>query len=77
MPFGLSARRNGVFAEASDIVFPLAQAASFSNVTQHKEYFPASSDILAAEGYDGFPVKLAQGLVAIGILADPMIDQTI
>lgn len=59
------------------MVFPLGQAASFSNVTQHQEYFPVSVDVLAAKGCDGLLVKLAQDLVAAGILAVPMTGQTI
>lgn len=77
VPYGFSAGRISVFAEVPDMVFPLGQASSFSNVTQHQEYFPVTVDILAAKGCDGLLVSLAKDLVKAGILAEPLTGQTI
>ncbi|KAK5944099.1 hypothetical protein PMZ80_003380 [Knufia obscura] len=66
-----------VFAEVPDMVYPLGQAASFSNITQHEEYFPVAVDVIAAKGCDGLLVKLAQDLVAAGIIPQPVTGRTI
>lgn len=76
-PFGFSAGRISVFAEGPDMVFPIGQAAGYSNITQHQEYFPVSVDILAAKGCDGLLVRLAQDLVKAGIIQMPVTGQTI
>jgi hypothetical protein len=58
-------------------VFPIGEALFFSNITNHEEYLPVTIDILAAKGCDGLIVKLAQDLVAAGILPIPKIGRTI
>jgi hypothetical protein len=58
-------------------VFPIGEAPFFSNVTNHGEYLPVTIDILAAKGCDGLLVKLAQDLVAAGILPVPETGGTI
>lgn len=76
-PTGFSAGRISVFAEGPDMVFPIGEVSSFSNVTQHEEYLPVTVDILAAKGCDGLLVKLAQDLISAGIIRQPVTGQTI
>lgn len=60
-----------------DSVFPIGEAPFYSNITNHEEYLPVTIDILAAKGCDGLIVKLAQDLVAAGILPVPETGGTI
>lgn len=76
-PLGFSSGRISVFAEVPDMVFPIGQAAGYSNITQHIEYYPVTVDILAAKGCDGLLVRLAQDLVSAGIIQMPVTGQTI
>ncbi|KND89005.1 Amidase 1 [Tolypocladium ophioglossoides CBS 100239] len=77
VPFGFSSGRISVFSECPDHVFPVGQVSSRSAITQHDEFFPIAVDIMAAKGCDGLLVKLAQDLVEAGIIAEPMVGQTI
>lgn len=77
VPFGFSNGRISVFSECPDSVFPVGQASSFSSITQHDEYFPVAVDVLVAKGCDGLLVKLAQDLVAVGIVPVPEVGATI
>jgi hypothetical protein len=77
VPFGFSNGRISVFAEIPDGVFPLGQIGTRSNITNHTEFLPVAIDVMAAKGCDGLLVKLAQDLVAEGVLAVPLAGQTI
>lgn len=77
IPTGFSSGRISVFSGCPDTVFPIGQAAGFSNITQHVEYLPVAVDIMVAKGCDGLIVKLAQDLVEAGILAVPEVGRTI
>ncbi|ERF72284.1 hypothetical protein EPUS_02171 [Endocarpon pusillum Z07020] len=77
VPFGFNSGRISVFAEVPDSVFPIGQASYFSNITQHEEYLPVAIDILAAKGCDAIIARLANDLVAAGILNVTQAGQTI
>ncbi|KAF3760034.1 amidase signature enzyme [Cryphonectria parasitica EP155] len=77
VPWGFSTGRISVFSECPDSVFPVGQASGFSNITQHDEFFPVTVDVLVAKHCDGLLVRLAQDLVAAGIVPVPEVGQTI
>ena len=77
VPFGFSSGRISVFSECPDHVYPLGQATTRSNITEHDEFYPVAIDIMAAKGCDGLLVKLAQDLTAAGILKVPKVGGTI
>ncbi|KAK1958712.1 amidase signature enzyme [Colletotrichum sublineola] len=71
-PLGFSNGRLSVFSGAPDHVFPLGEVdAGVSAVTNHTEMLPVAVDIMAARGCDGLLVRLAQDLVAAGLLKVP------
>ena len=76
-PFGFSSGRISVLSECPDSVLPLGQVSVKSGITGHQEWFPVTVDIMAAKGCDGLLVKLAQDLVAAGILKVPQAGGTI
>lgn len=77
VPFGFSSGRISVFSEAPDHVLPLGQVESRSSVTNHTEFLPVTVDVMAAKGCDGLLVKLAQDLVAAGLVVVPQVGGTI
>ncbi|KFG83674.1 hypothetical protein MANI_016065 [Metarhizium anisopliae] len=72
-PFGFSNSQISVFAETPDSVFPLGQVPVFSSITNHTEYLPVTIDVVAAKGCDGLIARLAEDLVAAGILTVPRV----
>ncbi|KAK4187671.1 amidase signature domain-containing protein [Podospora australis] len=77
VPFGFSAGRISVFAEVPDVVFPLGEVSSFSEISKHEEVYPVAVSIMAAKGCDGLLTKLAQDLVAAGIVKVPKAGGTL
>ncbi|KAK4222748.1 amidase signature domain-containing protein [Podospora fimiseda] len=77
VPFGFSAGRISVFAEVPDHVYPLGEVASFSQITQHDELLPVGVSIMASKGCDGLLTKLAQDLLAAGIIKVPKAGGTL
>lgn len=73
VPLGFSNGEISVFSEAPDSVFPLGQIPFFSPVTNHTEYLPVTVDVMVAKGCDGLITRLAQDLVAEGIIAGPKV----
>ena len=71
VPLGFSNGEISIFSEAPDSVFPLGQIPFFSPITNHTEYFPVTVDVMVAKGCDGLIARLAQDLVAAGILSVP------
>lgn len=76
-PFGFSVSRVSPFSAAPDSVFPVGQVSEYSEITQHDEWFPLTVDVIVAKGCDGLLAKLAQDLVAAGIVPAPEVGQTI
>lgn len=76
-PFGFSNGEISIFSEAPDSVFPLGQIPVFSSITNHTEFLPVSVDVIAAKGCDGLIAKLAEDLVAAGILTVPKVGSGI
>ena len=72
-PLGFSNGEISVFTEAPDSVFPLGQVPTFSPITNHTEYVPVTLDVMAAKGCDGLIARLAQDLVAVGIISRPRV----
>ncbi|KAK1982199.1 amidase signature domain-containing protein [Colletotrichum cereale] len=70
-PLGFSDGRLSVFSGAPDHVFPLGEVGGLSAVTKHAEVLPVTVDVMAARGCDGLLVRLAQDLVAAGLLKVP------
>ncbi|KAK2041446.1 amidase signature enzyme [Colletotrichum somersetense] len=70
-PLGFSSGRLSVFSGAPDHVFPLGEVGGISAVTNHTEALPVTVDVMAAKGCDGLLVRLAQDLVAAGLLKVP------
>lgn len=77
IPSGFSDGRISVLSECADSVLPLGEISAFSDITQHAELFPVTVDILVAKGCDGLIVKLAQDLVAAGIVVVPKVGRSI
>ncbi|RBR13293.1 uncharacterized protein FIESC28_08259 [Fusarium coffeatum] len=71
VPFGWSLSKLSIFSEAPDSVYPLGEVPGFSNITHHEENLPVTVDIMVAKGCDGLIPRLAQDLVAHGILEVP------
>ncbi|RFN47025.1 hypothetical protein FIE12Z_8751 [Fusarium flagelliforme] len=71
VPFGWSLSKLSIFSEAPDSVYPLGEVSGFSNITRHEEKLPVTVDIMVARGCDGLIPRLAQDLVAHGILKVP------
>ncbi|KAI1072920.1 hypothetical protein LB507_008955 [Fusarium sp. FIESC RH6] len=71
VPFGWSLSKLSIFSEAPDSVYPLGEVSGFSNITRHEEKLPVTVDIMVAKGCDGLIPRLAQDLVAHGILEVP------
>ncbi|WYZ40784.1 hypothetical protein EsH8_IV_001125 [Colletotrichum jinshuiense] len=76
-PMGFSNGRISVFSGAPDHVFPVGEVGSLSAVTNHTELLPVTVDIMAARGCDGLIVRLAQDLVAAGLLKVPEVGATL
>lgn len=77
IPFGFSSGRISVFSECPDSVFPVGQVSAYSNVTRHDEELPVTVDVMVAKGCDGLLVRLAQDLVAEGLVVVPAVGQTV
>ncbi|KAH6693633.1 glutamyl-tRNA amidotransferase [Plectosphaerella plurivora] len=75
-PLGFGTSRISVFTEAPDSVFPLGEVPSVSSITGREELLPVAVDILVAKGCDGVIVKLAQDLIASGVLTIPKTGST-
>ena len=58
-------------------MFPIGQAAFFSNVSRHLESLPVALDVMVAKGCDALLPKLAQDLVRAGIITLPETGATI
>ncbi|KAK1573682.1 amidase signature domain-containing protein [Colletotrichum navitas] len=76
-PLGFSSGRLSIFSGAPDHVFPLGEVGSVSIVTNHTEVLPVTVDVMAARGCDGLLVRLAQDLVAAGLLKVPKAGGTL
>lgn len=74
---GFSAARASVFSECPDFIFPIGEVPSFSNITNHIEYFPVAVGILAAKGCDGILSRLAIDLVEANILKVPQVGSSL
>ncbi|KAG6355030.1 hypothetical protein INS49_004111 [Diaporthe citri] len=70
---GFSAARVSVFSECPDFVFPIGEVPSFSEITNHVEYFPVAVGVMAAKGCDGLLSRLAIDLVEANILKVPQV----
>lgn len=70
---GFSAARVSVFSECPDFIFPIGEVPSFSEITNHVEYFPVAVGIVAARGCDGLLSRLAIDLVEANILKVPQV----
>ncbi|KAL0932100.1 glutamyl-tRNA amidotransferase [Colletotrichum truncatum] len=70
-PLGFSNGRLSIFSGAPDHVFPVGEVGSMSSVTNHTEMLPVTVDVMAARGCDGLIVRLAQDLVAKGVVKVP------
>lgn len=71
--FGFSAARMSVFSGCPDFIYPIGEVPSFSEITNHVEYFPVAVGILAARGCDGLLSRLARDLVEANILQVPQV----
>lgn len=77
IPIGFTDGRISVFSGCPDSVFPVGQFSGFSSITQHDEFLPVTVDVMVAKGCDGLLVRLAQDLVAEGLVVVPQAGQTI
>lgn len=77
VPLGWASGRISVFSECPDSVFPVGQVSGYSDITQHEEWFPVTVDVLVAKGCDGLLVRLAQDLVAAGVVVVPQVGGTL
>ncbi|KEY65841.1 hypothetical protein S7711_05847 [Stachybotrys chartarum IBT 7711] len=76
-PLGFGTSRISVFTEAPDNVFPLGEVASRSSITLQDELLPVAINLMVAKGCDGLLPRLAQDLVAEGVLAIPKAGGTL
>lgn len=74
---GFSAARVSVFSGCPDFIFPIGEVPSFSEITNHVEYFPVAVGIVAAKDCDGLLSRLAIDLVEAGILKVPQVGSRI
>lgn len=65
------------FAESPDSVFPLGEIPVLSTITGRDELLPVTVNVLAAKGCDGVITKLAQDLLAAGLLGVPRVGSSL
>lgn len=77
VPLGFGTSRISVFTEAPDNVFPLGEVARASSITLQDELLPVTINLMVAKGCDGLLPRLAQDLVAEGVLKVPKAGGTL
>lgn len=77
MPLGFTNGLMSVFSGAPDTVFPIGQVSTNSSITSHVELLPVTVDVMAAKGCDGLIARLAQDMVAEGVIEIPGVGSTL